>query len=126
MNDVYETKISDAHWWAYDILGNIGWITYIAVMFYLFCYSPAYIEIPLVRFSLIIGILPRLAMLIGIIELISERIQKLDRILPKKRLHRGFGALTWGGYGGIIVSLTALFTSIREDCAWTELYSLIG
>lgn len=126
MNDLYETKISDARWWVYDILGNIGWITYIAVMICLFRNPPAYMEIPLVKFSLIVGILPLLAMLVGIIELISERIQKLDRILPKKRLYRGFGALTWGGCGGIIVSLTALFTSIRAGFAWFELYSLIG
>ena len=125
MNDLYETKISDARWWVYDIPGNVGWITYIAVMIYLFRNSPAYMEIPLVKFSLIVGILPLLAMLVGIIELISERIQKLDRILPKKRLHRGFGVLTWGGIGGAIIALNALFAGVRRGYSLNECYLLI-
>lgn len=125
MNDLYETKISNARWWVYDILGNIGWITYITVMVYLFCNPTAYMEIPLVMFSLIVGILPLLAMLVGIIELISERIQKLDRILPKKRLYRGFGALTWGGIGGAIIALNALFAGVRQGYLLNECYLLI-
>lgn len=36
-------------------------------------------------------------MLVGIGELISERMQKRDRVLPKKRLYRSFGALAFGG-----------------------------
>ena len=27
-NELYESKISDARWWIYDIPGNIGWIIY--------------------------------------------------------------------------------------------------
>ena len=124
MNDLYETKISDARWWAYDIPGNIGWITYITVMVRLFRNPPAYIKVPLVMSCLIVGILPAIAMAVGIFELISERIVKLDRVLPRKRLLRGFGTLTWGGFSGIIISLTALFTGIRAGFAFHELYSL--
>lgn len=40
-------------------------------------------------------------MLVGVGELISERIAGLDRILSGKRLFRGFGALTAGGLLGI-------------------------
>ena len=123
MNDLYETKISDARWWAYDIPGNIGWITYITVMVRLFRNPPAYM-VPLVMACLIVGILPAIAMAVGIFELISERIAKLDRVLPRKSLLRGFGALTWGGFNGIIISLTALFTGIRASFAFHELYSL--
>ena len=93
MNDLYETKISDARWWAYDIPGNIGWITYITVMVRLFRNPPAYMKIPLVMSCLIVGILPAIAMAVGIFELISERIVKLDRVLPRKRLLRGFMCL---------------------------------
>lgn len=124
MNNLYETKISDARWWAYDIPGNIGWIAYFAVLIRLFQNPPAYMEVPLVMTCLIVGILPAVAMAVGIFELISERIVKLDRVLPRKRLLRGFGALTWGGFSGIIISLTALFSSIRAGFAFHELYSL--
>ena len=50
------------------------------------------------------ALIPAILMLIGIIELISERIVKLDYVLPKKRLYRGFGALALGGVSGTIIS----------------------
>lgn len=70
-------------------------------------------------------------MVVGIAELISERILKLDRILPKKRLYRGFGALTQGGLGGIIVGLNALTAGMRagflaEECKLLILLALGG
>ena len=49
-------------------------------------------------------------MLIGIIELISERIAKLDRLLPRKRLLRGFGSLTLGGILGAVISIIGVIT----------------
>lgn len=49
-------------------------------------------------------------MLIGIIELISERIAKLDRLLPRKRLLRGFGSLTLGGILGAVISMIGVIT----------------
>ena len=47
---------------------------------------------------------------LGVGELISERIAGLDRVLPKRRLLRGFGALTLGGIGGMLVSVIGLAT----------------
>lgn len=120
MEELYETKISDARWWAYDIPGNIGWIMYIAVLILSFVKQPVFMAVPLVRICMIIAILPAVAMAVGIAELISERIQKLDRVLTKKRLYRGFGALTWGGFGGLVVSLNALFASLRAGCSLAD------
>lgn len=128
---IYETLISYARWWAYDIPGNIGWILYLICLLQCFVTRPEFLEIPLVLISLVIGILPAVAMIIGIAELISERILKLDRILPKKRLYRGFGALTWGGFGGIIVGLHALTAGLRaglsvEECKLLVLLAVGG
>lgn len=47
---------------------------------------------------------PAVLMITGVAELISERIEGLDRELPKVRLYRGFGALTIGGITGIAAS----------------------
>ena len=113
MEELYETIISDARWMAYDIPGNVGWIMYIVAMMLSFVKQSAFMEVPLVLVCMVVAVLPAIAMIVGIKELISERICKLDRVITKKRLYRGFGALTWGGFGGIIVSLTALFTSLR-------------
>ena len=122
---ICETLISDARWWAYDIPGNIGWILYLVCLIQCFVMHPEFMEIPLVLISLLVGILPAIAMVVGIAELISERIAKLDRILPKKRLYRGFGALTWGGFGGMIVGLTGLFAGLRGGYSMGECKLLV-
>ena len=100
MTTQYRTTISDKRWIAYDIPGNIGWITYLVCM------------VKGIREKRdcqgIISVIPAALMLIGVAELISERICGLDRVLSGKRLLRGFGALTAGGLLGISVALTGL------------------
>jgi len=122
---IYESHISTARWLVYDVPGNVGWILYLVCLIRCFAKRPEFMEIPLVLISLVIGILPAVAMVVGIAELISERILKLDRILSKKRLYRGFGALTWGGLGGMIVGLTGLFASLRGGYSVGECKLLI-
>ena len=119
-NTIYKTEISDARWWAYDVPGNVGWIMYLICLHQCFGKQPAFMQTPLVKISLMVGILPAVAMAVGIAELISERIAKLDRILPKKRVYRGFGALTWGGIGGMIVGLNGLFAGLRSGYSVEE------
>ncbi len=122
---IYETQISDTRWWAYDVSGNVGWIMYLVCLIQCFVKRPEVMGISLVLISLVVGILPAVAMVVGIAELISERILRLDRILPKKRLYRGFGALTWGGLGGIFVGLNALFAALRGGYSVGECKSLL-
>ena len=97
---LYETSISDALWWAYDLPGNAGWIAYLVCLF-------KGLKRGLNAFRLA-ALLPGALMALGVGELISERIAGLDRVLPKRRLLRGFGALTVGGLGGMIVSAHGL------------------
>ena len=115
MNDLYETRIGTTRWLAYDLAGNAGWITWVVCT--ILC-----IKQGLTLFS-ILTILPALLMLIGVGELISERIAKLDRILPKERLYRGFGALTLGGIAGIPVSIIGLIVRSNGNL---PLWMLIG
>lgn len=74
----YRTTISDKRWIAYDIPGNIGWITW------LMCTVKEIREKGVIRS--ITAIVPAVFMLIGVCELISERIAGLDRVLPGERL----------------------------------------
>ena len=122
---VYESHISTARWLVYDVPGNVGWIMYLVCLIQCFVKWPAFMEIPLVWLSVMVGIIPAVAMAVGIVELISERILKLDRILSKKRLYRGFGALTWSGSGGIIVGLNALTAGLRAGLSVEECKLLI-
>lgn len=100
MNGLYETKISDAGWMAYDVPGNIGWI--------LWLYGTYAILKQGISTYALLNLIPALLMITGVIELIAERIRKLDRVLPKMGLYRGFGALMMGGLLGIPVSLIGI------------------
>ena len=122
---IYESHITTAKWLIYDFPGNVGWILYLVCLIQCFVKRPEFMEIPLVPISLLVGILPAIAMVVGIVELISERILKLDRILPKKRLYRGFGALTWGGFSGMIAGLTGLYAGLRSGYSMGECKLLV-
>lgn len=122
---VYKSSISDIRWMVYDVPGNVGWILYLICLALCFGKWPAFMDVPLVQMTLTVGVLPAIAMIVGIVELISERILKLDRVLPKKRLYRGFGALTWGGFGGVIVGLTALFAALRAGYSVRDCHLLL-
>ena len=105
---IYKTDISDARWMTYDIPGNIGWMTYLAML------------AKMIRGggygSAALSAAPAALMITGVAELISERIEGLDRELPKTRLYRGFGALTLGGITGIFASVITK-SGKRTKCA---------
>ena len=107
MSEMYESRISDARWWLYDIPGNIGWIIY----------DVCFVRLVRQGFNLftVAALVPAVLILVGIIELISERIARLDRLLPRKRLLKGFGSLTLGGALGAVVSMIGLIT---DSCGW--------
>lgn len=107
---LYESKISTGRWMVYDVLGNAGWIAWIVCLVLLFRRG--------VDAFTILSALPALVMLIGIAELISERVQKLDWVLPKARLYRGFGALTLGGVMGILISAAGLLSEKVSALVW--------
>ena len=117
---MYESKISDAKWIAYDIPGNVGWLAFLVGLILCFAKRPEMMENKLIFGLLLLDLLCGAVMLVGIGELISERLQKLDRVLPKKRLYRGFGALTFGGLAGMAVSLAALAAALAKGLAGAE------
>ena len=98
--DTYRTTISDKRWIAYDVPGNIGWITWFV------CAVRGLREKRDIHSF--VALIPAVLMLTGVVELISERIHGLDRVLSGKRLFRGFGALTAGGLLGIPIALFGL------------------
>ena len=110
MKKLYETKISDIRWYLYDLPGNVGWIAYIVCVILGFVKYGGYMAIN------IISIFPAVLMLVGIAELISERIAKLDHILPLSRLLRGFGALTLGSLLGCVVGIVAVCLHFNAVC----------
>ena len=110
MNVLYESKLSARRWIAYDLPGNVGWIAWTVCLILL-------LKQGITWFS-VLAIIPAILMLIGVIELISERIAKLDWVLPKARLYRGFGSLTLGGILGIPIAALGLIGAQRPLCWW--------
>ena len=110
MGDLYEMRLSDAQWWACDIPGNIGWIVWIVCA--VLCLKNG------VTLFSALAVLAALLMLLGVIELISERIAGLGRVLSKARVLRGFGALTLGGVLGIPVALYGLAKTGGNRPVW--------
>ena len=108
MNMMYESKLSARRWIAYDLPGNVGWIVWIVCLILLLTQGVTW-------FSLL-ALIPAFFMLVGVIELVSERIQKLDWVLPKARLYRGFGSLTLGGILGIPVAAAGLIAAQGSIC----------
>lgn len=112
---MYETKISDARWIAYDIPGNLGWIAYFTGLILIFLKKPDFMGDGVMRVMILVSVIPAIMMLIGLVELINERICKLDRILSKKRLYRGFGMLYFGGIAGTVLSVLALIYGLGAE-----------
>ncbi len=104
----YESKISTLEWWAYDIPGNAGWILYIIAVVLAFTKKPEFIQNDGMFAIMILSCIPIFFIIIGIAELMSERIHKLDRVLSKERLYRGFGSLTLAGILAFFISLVGL------------------
>lgn len=105
---IYVTDISNARWMTYDIPENVGWIIYIVCLVRCFVVKSDFISSWGLFGIIVISVIPAIFMIIGIAELVSERMAKLDRRLPKVRLLRGFGALVLGGIFGMAVSVLGL------------------
>lgn len=107
---MYKTDITPTRWIVYDIFGNVGWIAYYVVLVKCFAEKPEFMQYWGLAAVAVLAIIPALLMLVGLVELISERIQKLDYVLPKARVYRGFGALSLGGITARPLRLSASCT----------------
>ncbi|KAG4096100.1 hypothetical protein H8356DRAFT_1043677 [Neocallimastix lanati (nom. inval.)] len=109
---LYESKISLAKWMVYDVIGNIGWILYLVFLGLSFVKKPEFMNSDVMLMIMWVSILPGLLIVMGVVELISERIVGLDYILPKVNLYRGFGALTLAGILGFFITLSGVIYGI--------------
>lgn len=109
---------------AYDVPANLGWIAYIVCLVLIFTNAAPCSRSMLTFFEVI----PAVWLLIGIGELISERIVKLDRILPFTRLMRGFGVITVGSLLGGTLSAVSLFIELAQGhfCIYHMLMTVGG
>ena len=100
---MYRSNISLLLWWVCDILGNLGWIAYLAALVMFLNQGEAKL------WSLLILLLIAVGIPASLTEIITERIDKLDWALPEIRLRRGFGLCSLSSMAGWIISLVLLF-----------------
>ncbi|MCR5055848.1 MAG: hypothetical protein K6B54_02940 [Clostridia bacterium] len=72
------------------------------------------------------AITPALMMLVGIAELIHERICKQDRILPGWKLFLGFGSLTLGGIVGAVLTPAGVVYGVVQGITVTLLCIMLA
>lgn len=113
---MYRLTITDKQWWCYDIFGNIGWIAYYTGLALCLLRNPTYMQNKSIFMLIVFGGLISAALIfIGLVELISERVKGLARVLPKRRMYRGFGAIACGSFAGTIVSVAAVISILITE-----------
>ena len=112
MIKTYTTKLPDKQWLMLGLISDLGWIAYFAG-FALYMISGAEgLETVILSALFLLGGLCVLTVLVGIIELISQRVRQLDRRLKRIQLVTGFGFVIYGSLAGFLLSTAAVFTDI--------------
>ena len=112
MNKIYETQISDKKWLTLRLISDVGWLMYFAGMALYMISGADGLGTVILSATFLLGWLCILAMLIGIIELVSQRIRKLNRRLKKSQLVSGFGFVVYGSLAGCLLSAASVVTDI--------------
>ncbi len=102
---MYTSDIPKGCWIALDIVGNIGWISYVVCTVLLL---EGGTEGPLEVALSCIEVICSLSLLGAVAELTTQRIDHLDWTLPRIRLARGFGVLAYAPVAGLLFSLVRI------------------
>ena len=100
----YTSNISDKKWLTLGLLSDVGWIAYF-VGFALYMLSGADgLGTLVLSVTFLLNCLCVLAVAVGIIEIISQRIRRLSRTIGKGDLIFGFGFAVFGALAGFLLT----------------------
>ena len=100
----YTSTISDKKWLTLGLLSDLGWIAYF-VGFALYLINGADgLGTVILSVTFLLNCLAVLAVMIGIIGIISQRIRKLSRTISKRDLLFGFGFVIYGALAGFLLT----------------------
>ena len=100
----YTSNISDIKWLTLGLLSDVGWIAYF-VGFALYMLSGADgLGTLVLSVTFLLNCLCVLAVAVGIIEIISQRIRRLKRTIGKGDLVCGFGFVVFGSLAGFLLT----------------------
>ena len=103
----YRNTIDESKQRLFNILIAAGWIIYFISIFISFEFPPKFMYTGTMAQIVLFSFVPAIWMLIGIAEMIRERINKTRNILTKRQLTRGYFSLALGGLTGIAVTAIA-------------------
>lgn len=104
MHNIYESSISDKKRLTLGLLSDVGWLMYFAGMAIYMINGADGLGTVVLSVTFLLNWLCILAILVGIIGLISQRIRKLGRRLTKSQLVIGFGLIICGSFAGFLFS----------------------
>ena len=100
----YTSTISDKKWLTLGLLSDLGWIAYF-VGFALYMINGADgLGTVVLSITFLLNCLAVLAVMIGIIAVISQRIRKLRRTINRSDLISGFGFTIYGALAGFLIT----------------------
>ena len=100
----YTSTISDKKWLTLGLLSDLGWIAYF-VGFALYLINGADgLGTVVLSVTFLLNCLCVLAVAVGIIEIISQRIRRLSRTISKRDLLFGFGFVIYGALAGFLLT----------------------
>ena len=100
----YTSTISDKKWLTLGLLSDLGWIAYF-VGFALYLINGADgLGTVVLSVTFLLNCLCVLAVAVGIIEIISQRIRRLSRTIGKGDLIFGFGFAVFGALAGFLLT----------------------
>lgn len=112
MNKMYESNISDKKWLTLGLVSDVGWIAYFAGLALYMTSGADGLGTVIISVLFLLNCLCGLAVLVGIVALILQRVRKLSRRLKRSQLVIGFGLVVYGALGGFWVSGAAVVIDI--------------
>ena len=93
-----------AKWLALGLLSDLGWIAYFAGFALYMAGGADGLGTVAISVTFLLNGLAVLAVIIGILEIISQRIRKIRRTVQRADLIFGFGFVVFGGLAGFLLS----------------------
>ena len=103
----YETGISKSKWLTMGLVSDAGWIAYFTGFALYIINGADGLGTVVLSALFLLNCLAVISVVIGIAELISQRIRKLSRRLSPLQLAVGFGFVVFGSLAGFLFSAAA-------------------
>ena len=114
MRKIYKSGLSGKKWMTLALLSDAGWIAYMTGFVLYMTNGAVGLETVVLSATFLLNCLAALAVMIGVLAIIFQRIRKLSRRIQKRSLIFGYGFAVFGSLTGCLVSGSAVII----DMVW--------